>query len=71
MSELGRNVTSGKAPDGKVVRLAQGNYEQVTVYGDDPVEVASRFVEAGARIRLGAPVGLVEVMKTFIQSLPG
>lgn len=34
---------------GKVVRLAQGDFERQTVYGDDPVEVASRFADAGAR----------------------
>jgi phosphoribosylformimino-5-aminoimidazole carboxamide ribotide isomerase len=34
--------------DGKVVRLAQGRREQVTVYSDDPVAVASKWVEAGA-----------------------
>ncbi|MCA9614514.1 MAG: 1-(5-phosphoribosyl)-5-((5-phosphoribosylamino)methylideneamino)imidazole-4-carboxamide isomerase, partial [Myxococcales bacterium] len=26
--------------DGKVVRLTQGRYDQVTVYSDDPVAVA-------------------------------
>ena len=35
--------------DGKVVRLAQGQREQVTVYSDDPVAVAYRWVEAGAQ----------------------
>jgi phosphoribosylformimino-5-aminoimidazole carboxamide ribotide isomerase len=35
--------------DGKVVRLARGDYGRATVYGEDPVEIASRFVEAGAR----------------------
>lgn len=34
---------------GRVVRLLQGNYAAETVYGNDPVEVAERFVEAGAR----------------------
>lgn len=34
---------------GKVVRLVQGDYGRETVYGDDPVEVALSFVEAGAR----------------------
>jgi phosphoribosylformimino-5-aminoimidazole carboxamide ribotide isomerase len=34
--------------DGKVVRLAQGRREQVTVYSDDPVEIARRWVDAGA-----------------------
>ncbi len=35
--------------DGKVVRLAQGRRDQVTVYSDDPVGIAKRWVEAGAR----------------------
>ncbi len=34
--------------DGKVVRLAQGKREAVTVYSTDPVAVAARWVEAGA-----------------------
>jgi len=34
--------------DGKVVRLAQGRRDQVTVYSDDPVAVAQRWVAAGA-----------------------
>ncbi|MFZ4720491.1 MAG: 1-(5-phosphoribosyl)-5-[(5-phosphoribosylamino)methylideneamino]imidazole-4-carboxamide isomerase [Ilumatobacteraceae bacterium] len=35
--------------DGKVVRLLQGDYDQQTTYGDDPVAVASSFADAGAR----------------------
>lgn len=35
--------------DGKVVRLLQGDYDQQTTYGDDPVAVARSFAEAGAR----------------------
>ena len=34
--------------DGQVVRLAQGKRDQVTVYSDDPVGMAKRWVEAGA-----------------------
>ena len=34
--------------DGQVVRLAQGRREAVTVYSEDPVAVAKRWVEAGA-----------------------
>jgi phosphoribosylformimino-5-aminoimidazole carboxamide ribotide isomerase len=34
--------------DGKVVRLAQGRRDQVTVYSNDPVGVAQRWVDAGA-----------------------
>lgn len=33
---------------GKVVRLAQGDPEQQTVYGQDPARVALRWLEAGA-----------------------
>lgn len=31
--------------DGRCVNLVQGDYDQVTVFGDDPVEVAKRFAE--------------------------
>lgn len=34
--------------DGKVVRLQQGDYDRDTVYGLDPVAVATSFVDAGA-----------------------
>lgn len=33
----------------KVVRLRQGEYDDSTVYGDDPVSVALSFVEQGAK----------------------
>jgi phosphoribosylformimino-5-aminoimidazole carboxamide ribotide isomerase len=35
--------------DGKVVRLLQGDYDQQTTYGNDPVAVALSFADAGAR----------------------
>jgi phosphoribosylformimino-5-aminoimidazole carboxamide ribotide isomerase len=35
--------------DGKCVRLRQGRMEDETVFGDDPVEAAQRWVDAGAR----------------------
>ena len=35
--------------DGKVVRLARGDYDAQTVYSDDPVAVAEGLVRAGAR----------------------
>jgi len=35
--------------DGKVVRLHQGKYDQVTVYDDDPVAMAKRFEGQGAQ----------------------
>ncbi|MDR0308789.1 MAG: hypothetical protein LBH87_02540, partial [Coriobacteriales bacterium] len=34
--------------DGKVVRLRQGDYQQLTVYSDDPVAMAQSFQEKGA-----------------------
>ena len=52
---------------GKAVRLRQGDFDQETVYADDPVEAARSFVEAGARFlhvvdldgaRAGEPVNL-------------
>ncbi len=35
--------------DGKCVRLRQGRMDDATVFSDDPVEVARRWVDAGAR----------------------
>jgi len=52
---------------GRVVRLVQGDFQRVTEYGTDPVEVARRWARAGARwihvvdlegARRGAPVQL-------------
>ncbi len=34
--------------EGRAVRLYQGDYARMTVYSDDPVEVARGFAEAGA-----------------------
>ena len=34
--------------DGRAVRLYQGDYDQMTVYSDSPVQVARSFKEAGA-----------------------
>ena len=34
--------------DGKVVRLQQGDYDQQTTYGEDPLDQAKRFEDAGA-----------------------
>lgn len=51
--------------DGQVVRLAQGDFARQTAYGDDPVEMARRWVAEGAArlhvvdldgARLGRPV---------------
>jgi phosphoribosylformimino-5-aminoimidazole carboxamide ribotide isomerase len=35
--------------DGKCVRLRQGDMDDATIYGEDPVAMAHRWVEAGAR----------------------
>jgi phosphoribosylformimino-5-aminoimidazole carboxamide ribotide isomerase len=35
--------------DGKCVRLRQGDMDDATVFSDDPVEVAARWAELGAR----------------------
>ncbi len=34
--------------DGRCVRLLQGDYDRETVYGDDPVDQARQFADAGA-----------------------
>src|SRR5690554_2148481 len=34
---------------GKPVRLRQGDYDQQTIFGDDPVEFALKWQAAGAR----------------------
>ena len=34
--------------EGQVVRLYQGDYQQMTVYGQDPLAVAKEFFQAGA-----------------------
>jgi len=34
---------------GQVVRLKEGDYSQVSVYGDNPLAMASRFAEQGAK----------------------
>ncbi len=52
---------------GQAVRLRQGQFEDATVYGDDPLEAARTWVQAGARFlhvvdldgaRAGHPVSL-------------
>jgi phosphoribosylformimino-5-aminoimidazole carboxamide ribotide isomerase len=35
--------------DGRAVRLRQGDFEDETIYADDPLEAARSFVDAGAR----------------------
>ena len=53
--------------DGHCVRLTEGDFAQETVYGDDPVAMAQRWVAAGAQwlhvvdldgARAGRPVQL-------------
>lgn len=34
--------------DGKAVRLYKGDYNQMTIYSENPIEIALAFVEAGA-----------------------
>lgn len=34
--------------EGKAVRLYKGNYDEMTVYSNDPPEIARRFADAGA-----------------------
>ena len=55
---------------GKCVRLFQGDYGKETVYGDDPVEMARRWVKQGAKFlhlvdldgaREGIPVNKVTI----------
>ncbi len=36
--------------DGKVVRLLRGDYNQVTVYSDDPPSLVREFIQAGASL---------------------
>lgn len=53
--------------DGKCVRLAQGKFDQVTVFSDDPVDMALKWEKKGAKYlhvvdldgaRVGAPQNL-------------
>jgi phosphoribosylformimino-5-aminoimidazole carboxamide ribotide isomerase len=62
--------------DGKAVRLTKGDYDASTVYDDDPVLAARRWVDAGARAlhvvdldgaRSGAPVNLEHVRRIAAQ----
>ena len=38
---------------GQVVRLYQGDYDRMTVYGQDPCAVAGEFAAAGAKYGRG------------------
>lgn len=55
--------------DGKCVRLTQGKFDQVTVFSDDPVEMARRWeAEGAARLHLvdlnGSRVGAPQEART-------
>jgi phosphoribosylformimino-5-aminoimidazole carboxamide ribotide isomerase len=61
---------------GKCVRLRQGDYARETVFGEDPVAMARRWVQAGApRLHLvdldgakaGAPVN-IDVIRQIVQA---
>lgn len=63
---------------GKVVRLAQGDYERVTVYNDSPLDQAQSFVEQGASwihvvdldgAKTGTPAN-IEIIKEIAQKVP-
>ena len=36
--------------DGKAVRLFQGDYDQMTVYSENPAEIAREFKDKGLRV---------------------
>lgn len=64
---------------GQVVRLAEGDMDRATVYGDNPAEQARRFAEAGADhlhvvdldgAFAGKPVNAAAV-ETIIEAFPG
>ena len=65
--------------DGKVVRLHKGDYDQVTVYSDDPAGQAAAFARHGARrlhvvdldgARAGKP-GNRETIERILEAAPG
>jgi phosphoribosylformimino-5-aminoimidazole carboxamide ribotide isomerase len=58
--------------EGKAVRLARGEFDARTVYDQDPLDAANRWVAAGARTlhvvdldgaRRGAPANLEQIMR--------
>jgi phosphoribosylformimino-5-aminoimidazole carboxamide ribotide isomerase len=64
--------------DGKCVRLRQGKMDDVTVFSDDPIATAKRWVDAGARrlhlvdlngARSGKPVN-AEAIRSIIEAFP-
>jgi len=63
---------------GKCVRLYQGKYDRETIYSDDPIEVAEKWVRLGARrlhivdldgAKTGIPVNL-EIIEAIRNSVP-
>jgi phosphoribosylformimino-5-aminoimidazole carboxamide ribotide isomerase len=61
--------------DGKCVRLTKGDFDQKTIYNEDPLEVAKRFEDAGLkRLHLvdldGAKTGAVRNWK-ILESIAG
>lgn len=61
---------------GKAVRLFKGDYDQMTVYSNEPLEVARKFEEAGAKhlhlvdlegAKVGHPANL-ETIKNIIEN---
>ena len=64
--------------DGKCVRLRQGKMDAETVYSDNPLEVARRWVEAGARrlhvVDLNGAVsgkpGNADIIHAIVESCP-
>ena len=64
---------------GKAVRLFKGDYSKVTVYADDPTEIADKFWAAGARFmhlvdldgaRLGGTPN-IETVKRLVRGFDG
>ncbi|MDD4203019.1 MAG: 1-(5-phosphoribosyl)-5-[(5-phosphoribosylamino)methylideneamino]imidazole-4-carboxamide isomerase [Candidatus Omnitrophica bacterium] len=62
--------------DGKVVRLTQGDYDKKTIYCDDPVSVAQKFKNMGAKrihiidldgAKTGEPINL-PIVKEIVNS---
>lgn len=63
--------------DGQVVRLVEGDYDRMTVYGNDPLSVAKAYREAGAEYLhvvdldaalIGAQKNLAVIQKLAVES---
>ena len=64
--------------DGRCVRLKQGSFDDVTVFGDDPLQTALGFVSQGATFlhvvdldgaRTGSAAN-AEILRTLAKQLP-